>query len=258
MDSPRLDMPESPHRGESASDALAIVALVRSRARNIQKRIWLLPMALGVAAIIAVSFYSKAVTMKCWQTADGVTRAVTCTPTSSGVSVTASGISLPVGSSYSILAKPRFVWNPGGSHWFWVVAIALSVLLSLVLQPGKRSVQIYATHGLSVIAGSFVILMQNRLGIPIQIAPILGVCLALCIVAFSLHSSLLASVAAMSFLAWVAPTRNLAVLVPYFQVWLPPPSQGYIAAGAILIFGSIALYMQTSRVAQKIAKLHNS
>ena len=257
MDNVHLGMPQA-SSGESASDALAVIALVSSRARDIQKRVWLLPLALGVTAILAASFYSKAFTLRCWENAGGISKAVSCTPTYSGVTVIPTGILPRPGSTYTFVGKPRFEWSLGTSPWFWVIGIMLSVLLSLaVLKPRKRTTKIYVTHALAIPTGSSVILLRSQLGLPTQIACLLGVCITCCVIALALHSRWLAAVAFMSFFAGAILTRNSFLLVPHLNIWLAPPSQGYVAAGIVLICGSAVLSVRTTRLTPKIRRLYN-
>lgn len=116
---------------------------------------------------------------------------------------------------------------------------------------------LFATYLLAAIAGCLVIAVHGMLGIPMQIAHILGITLALCIASSALRSSFLAVIAGVSFLAGAVLTRHVSDLVPFLNIWIPPPSQGYIAAGIVLILGSAVLYANTRHAARKLRRLYN-
>lgn len=243
---------------EAAPETLELITRITNLARNIQQRVWVLPLTLGLTAILATSFFSKAQSIRCWRLVGAVAKPVACTTTHAGSIAIPEVLPAHLVASFTFVGTPDFTWHPGMSPWFWISGTVLAVSVSLALvHRANRSRMLFATYLLAAIAGCLVIAVHGMLGIPMQIAHILGITLALCIASSALRSSFLAVIAGVSFLAGAVLTRHVSDLVPFLNIWIPPPSQGYIAAGIVLILGSAVLYANTRHAARKLRRLYN-
>lgn len=236
--------------GEFAADTLSMIAALMKRAGNVRRRIWILPATLGATTILATSFFvAKSGLVTCHQLINGVPSQVSCKLGESGkllsvVSATGNTVHSQVAGWFT--SRPEYVWSVGTSEWFWVIGIPLSIIVSLsILCSASRTRALVRAWILAGLTGVAVILISNQLGLPIQVAHLLAVCSAVCIAAFEARSKMLAGIAAISFFAGAGLSRHPLVLLPRLSVWIDPPSQGYIAAGIVLILGSVTLYLQT-------------
>ncbi len=258
MDHSNPGICESSTSEETAPETLALITRITNLARNIQQRVWVLPLTLGLTAILATSFFSKAQSMQCWRMVNAMAQPVACTTTHAGSIFIPEVLPAHVATSFTFVGTPDFTWHPGTSAWFWISGTVLAVSVSFALvHRANRSRMLCATYLFAAFAGCTVIALHGILGIPMQIAHILGIALALCIASFALRSSFLAAIAGMSFLAGAVLTRHVSDLVPFLNIWIPPPSQGYIVVGIVLILGSAVLYAKTRHSARKLRRLYN-
>ena len=235
---------------EFAAETLSIITVLMKRAGNIRRRIWVLPAALGVTTILATSFFAaKSALVVCHQLINGVRKPVSCNLGQSGkllsvVSATGNTVHSQVAGWFT--SRPEYVWSVGTSEWFWVIGISLSITVSLsISRSASRTRALVCAWILAGLTGVAVIFISNQLGLPIQVSHLLAVCWVVCIAAFEARSKMLACIAAISFFAGAGLSRHPLVLLPRLNVWIDPPSQGYIAAGIVLILGSVTLYLQT-------------
>ncbi len=235
---------------EFAADTLSIITVLMKRAGNVRRRIWILPAAFGATTILATSFFAaKSGLVICHQLINGVPSPVSCKLGESGKILSVVGTTGNVIHSHVagwFTSRPEYVWSVGTSEWFWVIGISLSIIVSLsILRSASRSRAPVRAWILAGLTGVAVILISNQLGLPIQVAHLLAVCSAVCIAAFEARSKMLSCIAAISFFAGAGFSRHPLVLLPRFSMWIDPPSQGYIAAGIVLLVGSVILYLQT-------------
>ena len=227
---------------EFAADTLSIITALMKRAGNVRRRIWILPAAFGATTILATSFFAaKSAIVICHQVINGVPNVVSCNLGQSGkllsvVSSTGNTVHSQVVGWFT--SRPEYSWSVGTSEWFWVIGISLSVVVSLsILRSASRTRALVRTWIFAGLTGMAVILISTQLGLPIQVAHLLAICSSVCIAAFEARSKMLACIAAISFFAGAGLSRHPLVLLPRLSVWIDPPSQGYIAAGIVLILG---------------------
>lgn len=227
-----------------------MIAATMRRAQNVRRRIWVLPGALGITTVLAASFFAaKFVVVACHATVNGHPVAAVCTTNNSGklqsiLSSTGKHINGHV--SGWLVTRPVYSWSIGASKWYWVVGIVLSIVGSLIVSNyARRNKRLLVGWILAGISGVIVVLVFTQFGLPIQIVHLLAVCTVVCVAAFGNQSRSLAVIAAVSFGAGAVLSLDQQLLLPSLNVWIAPPSQGYVAAGMSLILGSIILYLQT-------------
>lgn len=239
---------------ELAADTLSMVATLMKRARNARRRIWILPGTLGVATVLAASLFAdKFVVVSCHTRANARPSTVTCTPTNTGrvlAILGATGKHISGNVTGWLVSRPAYEWTIGASNWYWVAGIFLSIVGSLILSSSVRhNKSVLMCWVIAGIAGTIIVLLFAKLGLPIPIVHLLAVCTVVCVAAFGSHSKSLAAVATVSFGAGAALSLHPQYLLPSLDVWIAPPSQGYVAAGMSLILGSIILYLRTRSLA---------
>ena len=238
---PIKDLPE-----ESAADALSMIVFLARRARNLQQRVWLLPAALGITTILGTSLLStKQVITSCWLMT-GTPKPISCTIVHSGSGITVltsqgAPIHGPVTGSFT--GRSAAIWSIGHSPWFWVIGIVASVSLSVLCQRSVGRLRTFTViYLLAGLIGIFVLLASAQLSMPSQVSHLLAVALIICIAGFAARSQALALVAALSFFVGIALSRRSAEFFAQLNIWIPPHSISYLAAGLVLVTGSMVLY----------------
>ncbi len=231
---------------ESAADVLSMVASLRRRARTLQQRIWLLPVTLGIITILGTPLLStRQVIQSCWLMT-GTPKPISCVINHSGTSVTAlTPQGIPIRGPISLSFAGRFpvIWHIGNSPWLWVIGIVVSVSLSVLGQRSSGRLRTFTiTYLLAGLIGVFVLLAADRLGFPSQLSRLLTVALIICIAGFATRSQTLALVAALSFFVGIALSRSSSEFFAHLNIWIPPHSVSYLAAGLVLIGGAAFLY----------------
>ena len=231
---------------ESAADALSMIAFLRRRARNLQQRVWLLPAALGIITILGTPLLStRQVITSCWLMIR-TPKPISCVINHSGTGITAlTSQGVPIHGTVSISLAGRFpvIWHIGNSPWFWVIGIVVSVSLSVLFQrSGGRLRTFTITYLLAGLIGVFVLLASDQLGLPSQLSHLLAVALIICIAGLAARSQSLALVAALSFFVGIALSRRSSEFFARLNIWIPPHSVSYLAAGLVLIGGAALLY----------------
>ena len=231
---------------ESAADALTMIALLRRRARNLQQRIWLLPAALGILTILGTPLLStKQVIQSCWLMT-GTPKPITCIVSHSGtniIALTSQGVPIRGPISISFSGKFPVIWSIGNSPWFWVIGIISSVLLSIICQHSSGRLRTFTlTYLLAGLVGISVLLGSGHMGISNQISHLLAVAVIICIAGFAARSQMLALFAGLSFFLGIALSRRSSDLFARLNVWIPPHSISYMAAGLVLVAGAALLY----------------
>ncbi len=231
---------------ESAADALSMITSLRRRARTLQQRIWLLPAALGIITILGTPLLStRQVITSCWLMI-GTPKPISCVINHSGTGITAlTSQGVPIHGPVSISLAGRFpvIWHIGNSPWFWVIGIVASVSLSVLFQRSSGRLRTFTiTYLLAGLIGVLVLLASDQLGLPSQLSHLLAVALIICIAGFAAHSQSLALVAALSFFVGVALSRRSSEFFARLNIWIPPHSVSYLAAGMVLIGGAALLY----------------
>lgn len=233
---------------ESAADALSMITSLRRRARTLQQRVWLLPAVLGLTTILGTSLLStRQVITSCWLMT-GTPKPISCTivHSSSGITVlTSQGAPIHGPVTGSFTGSSASIWSFGNSPWFWLIGIVVSISLSVLCQRSvgrlRNFTVIYLLAGLT---GIFVLLASVQLSLPSQLSHLLAVALIICIAGFAARCQMLALVAALSFFVGIALSRGSAEFFSRLNVWIPPHSISYLAAGLVLVIGSIFLYWQ--------------
>ncbi len=231
---------------ESAADALTMIALLRRRARILQQRIWMLPAALGIITILGTPLLStKQVIQSCWLMA-GTPKPITCVISHSGtkiIALTSQGAPIRGPISISFSGKFPVIWSIGNSPWFWVIGIAASVLLSILCQRSSGRLRTFTvTYLLAGVVGVFVLLASDYLGLPSQLSHLLAVAVIICVAGFATRSQTLALVAGLSFFVGIALSRRSSEFFSRLNIWIPPHSISYLAAGLVLVAGAALLY----------------
>lgn len=231
---------------ESAADTLSMITLLRRRARILQQRIWLLPAALGILTILGTPLLStKQVIQSCWLMT-GTPKAISCTivHSSAGITVlTSQGASIHGPVTGSFAERSAVIWSIGNSPWFWVIGIISSVLLSILCQRSRGQLRTFtATYLLAGLVGVFVLLASDQLGLPSQLSHLLAVAVVICIAGFAARSQTLALFAGLSFFVGIALSRRSSEFFSRLNIWIPPHSISYLAAGLVLVAGAALLY----------------
>jgi len=233
-------------REESAADALSMIVFLARRARNLQQRVWLLPAALGITTIMGTSLLStRQVATSCWLMT-GTPKPISCVINHSGTGITALTLQgVPIHGPVSISFAGRFpvIWQIGNSPWFWAIGIVASVSLSVLFQRSSGRLRTFTiTYLLAGLIGVFVLLASDQLGLPSQLSHLFAVALIICIAGFAARSQSLAMVAALSFFVGIALSRRSSEFLARLNIWIPPHSVSYLAAGLVLIGGAALLY----------------
>ncbi len=231
---------------ESATDTLSMITSLRRRARNLQQRIWLLPAALGILTILGTPLLStKQVIQSCWLMT-GTPKPITCIVSHSGkniIALTSQGVPIRGPISISFSGKFPVIWSIGNSPWFWVIGIVASVLLSILCQrSGVRRRTFTLTYLLAGLIGIFVLLASDQVGLTNQLSHLLAVALIICIAGFAARSQMLALFAGLSFFLGIALSRRSSEFLTRLNIWIPPHSISYMAAGLVLVAGAALLY----------------
>ena len=231
---------------ESAAEALTMIALLRRRARILQQRIWLLPAALGILTILGTPLLStKQVIQSCWLMT-GTPKPITCIVSHSGtniIALTSQGVPIRGPISISFSGKFPVIWSIGNSPWFWLIGIISSVLLSILCQRSRGRLRTFTvTYLLAGLVGVFVLLASGQLGLPSQLSHLLAVAVIICIAGFAARSQTLALFAGLSFFVGIALSRRSSEFFSRLNIWIPPHSISYLAAGLVLVAGAALLY----------------
>ncbi len=233
---------------ESAADALSMIIALRRRARVLQQRVWLLPAVLGITTILGTSLLStrQAIT-SCWLMT-GTPKPISCTivHSSSGITVlTSQGAPIHGPVTGSFTGSSASIWSFGNSPWFWLIGIVVCISLSVLCQRSVGRLRNFtAIYLLAGLTGIFVLLASVQLSLPSQLSHLLAVALIICIAGFAARSQMLALVAALSFFVGIALSRGSAEIFSRLNIWIPSHSISYLAAGLVLVIGSIFLYWQ--------------
>ena len=230
----------------SAADTLTMITSLRRRARILQQRIWLLPAALGVMTILGTPLLNtKQVIQSCWLMT-GTPKPITCIVSHSGKNIIAlTSLGTPIRGPISFTGRFPVIWSIGNSTWFWLIGIAASILLSILFQRSSSRLPTFAlTYLMAGFVGISVILTSGRMGLSNQLSHLLAVALIICVAAFASRSKILALLAGLSFFLGIALSRRSSELFARLNVWIPPHSISYVAAGLTLVAGAVLLYMR--------------
>ncbi|MDA8271398.1 MAG: hypothetical protein M0Z39_08330 [Actinomycetota bacterium] len=238
---PMEDLPE-----ESAADALSMITFLAKRARTLQQRVWLLPTALGITTILGTPLLStRQASTSCWLMT-GTPKAISCTIVHSGAGIkvlTSQGVPVHGPVTGSFIGRSAAIWSIGNLPWFWVIGVAASVLLSVLCQRSIGRLRTFTvTYLIAGLIGIFVLLASDQLGLPSQVFHLLAIALIICIAGFAARSQALALVAALSFFVGIALSRRSSEFFAQLNIWIPPHSISYLAAGLVLVIGSMILY----------------
>ena len=247
---------------ESAADTLSLIVSLGKRARNLQQRVWLLPVALGVTTILGTTLLSATPRVSSCSEMTVTHRVVSCSIGHAGTGLTvatqqAGSIRGPV--AISLGATSPVLWSIGNSPWFWLIGIAASVLLSVLCQRSFSRLRAFTvTYLLAGLIGVFVLLGSTQLNLPSRVSHLLAISLIICIAGFAARSQALALVAALSFFIGLAVSRQSADLFAQLNILIPPRSVAYLMAGLVLIIGSGTIYWLRSSARVGIGRLQQS
>lgn len=233
---------------DSAASTLSMITSLRRQARNLQQRVWLLPAALGIMTTLGTPLLStRQVIQSCWLMT-GSPKPISCTIARSGTHITAlttQGVPVHGPVSISFTGKFPVVWSIGNSRWYWVIGIIASVLLSIICQRSTGRLRTFTfTYLFAGLIGVFVLLASNQLNFPSQLSHLLAVAFIICIAGFAARSQALALVAGLSFFLGIALSRHSSEHYTLLNIWIPPHSISYMAAGLVLIAVAALLYWQ--------------
>ena len=136
------------------------------------------------------------------------------------------------------------VWSVGKAFWYWFSGIAVSILVAILFQRklGKRPL-FTVTYLAAGLLGVFVLIASSHLSMPIGLTHYLGISVVVCVASLAARSRALASIAALSFFAGLALSRQSAERLPGLSLYIPGHSLSYGIAGMVLITASVALYL---------------
>ncbi len=176
----------------------------------------------------------------------GTPKPISCVINHSGTGITvltsqSAPIHGPVSGSFT--GRSAAIWSIGHSPWFWVIGVVASVSLSVLCQHSSGRLRNFTViYLLAGLIGIFVLLASAQLSLPSQLSHLLAVALIICIAGFAARSQALALVAALSFFVGIALSRRSAEFFAQLNIWIPPHSISYLAAGLVLVTGSMVLY----------------